>query len=657
MILSFLLIYLPQALSRPQGFSDEAFEISTNSAADISHILASPIPTIDQDGEWSSVTAAHPTGLPTAQSVSTDVASYSTSNLGGIGEAVAQDTSQPASPTHLDDHAIIEVLQSAATETPSVDSGSISQDINSITSATDNEFILASQQSAEPGFVPVYFAGGYFVAELTIGSEDLVFLKVDTSSFHFWVISSLLPELCRPALRTGAGCYTPGPDAEVVPNNARYTFTYPDGLMVTGTKVYSDAVSAADIFGAAKWEKQILALPEIVEPWDDESGIGGVLPLGFNAKQYWASRSSSSSTGAGNTTENVLAESPLDITNWHFFTTYFKPGRQMFIGFDYEPKELYAGSLMEVPVAGINGSWFVQPDGNWATVSVGGAAGTSNTTTAETITGSSTETAAGSESMMSGTGSDMSWSTTANGTSVEEVTATDSGSGSETTADAAASTGADITEPTATDTVETTDATSVELTVDTATASLETGITSIAANAQLAMQTSSGDIVKRDTTPQAGSEELPILLDTGSKETYISSTAVKSIYGALSGSCLTVNGGLYNCTYPCSFNYSSFAIKPKYDTTIGLPWGTTTIALDMTQFASEVYDECHPVTGEDTCSMTCRGLIQATKPGREYHVYGSVVFKSAFFKWDTSGNGTVGMAPYADRGGGSWYYA
>ncbi|KAK6500848.1 hypothetical protein TWF506_003609 [Arthrobotrys conoides] len=709
-LIALFLLSLPVALSRPQAYSDQAFDITTNAAADASHITAATIPSIDQDGTWETLTTSHYhpeiTGSapsttvpisdhPSAQSVVTDSA-ISSSAPGGAVETLSQQTAQPISPTHIDDHDINELL-AGASNTPSSlsDSGSgadspiantntgldisdsatesrdISQDINSVVESTENEFLAASQQTVEPGFIPAYYAGGYFVAEVTIGTSYLL-IKIDTSSFHFWVVSNLLPDLCRESAEAGSGCYKPdtAAGATAVPGNLGYTFRYKDGTQASGTQIYSDTVSGAGIFGSASWTKQIFAVPSQLQHWDGSSGISGILPLGFNSKSYWTSKASSSSTTSttsstsNNSTEQILDESPLDITNWHFFTTYFKPGTQMFVGFDYDPKDLYQGELVEVPVAPINGSWFVMPDSTWASVvAESGSAGASATTDAGAPAATATDSGPGS-GPGSGSGSgevssaDVSASPTNTATDSQVATATDSGiSTAVTTTDDSGSATATETSTAAT-TTETEESTITGITSSTETRTVESLSAENAPNTQLVASAGTNSIEKRrlrkrqdPTTPQ-----YPILLDTGSKETLIDTPSVKSIYNSLQGSCLTVNGGLHNCTFPCSFNYSNFAITPEYPTSIGLPWGQTTIPVDLSQFASEVYDGCHPESGADSCSSTCRGMIQAQKPGKEYYIYGALVFKSAFFKWDTSGNGTVGMAPYAGRGGQSWYY-
>ncbi|KAF3191408.1 hypothetical protein TWF225_001540 [Orbilia oligospora] len=704
----FIILSLPVVLSRPQAYSDEAFEISTNAAADVSHITAATIPPADQDGTWETLTTSHnhpettgsapPTTVPisehpSAQSVATD-ASVSSSTPGGAVETLSQQTAQPISPTHIDNHGINELLAGVSntlsslsnsgsgadssissggtntgldTSDSATESRDIAQDINSVVESTENEFLASSQQTVEPGFVPVYSAGGHFVAEVTIGSSYLL-IKVDTSSFHFWVISNLLPDVCREATKAGSGCYKSDPEATVIPGNVGYTFRYRDGTQASGTQIYSDTVSAAGIFGAAAWSKQVFALPSQLQHWDGSSGISGILPLGFNAKEYWTSKASSStsttSPTSNNSTEKILDESPLDITNWHFFTTYFKPGSQMFVGFDYDPKDLYEGNLVEVPVAAINGSWFVMPDSTWATVAVG--SGSASATAAATDAGSTPAATATDTGSGSGAGSSardsgsVSASPTDTETNSPAATATDSvNSTSITTTDAG-----DAGSATATDSGSTAATTTdQESTITETASSMETStVESLsvenAANTQLVATAGTDSIKKRSLQKRqdSASMQYPILLDTGSKETLIDTATVKSIYNSLQGSCLTVNGGLHNCTFPCSFNYSNFAITPEYPASIGLPWGQTTIPVDLSQFASEVYDGCHPESGADSCSSTCRGMIQAQKQGKEYYIYGTLVFKSAFFKWDTSGNGTIGMAPYAGRAGGSWYY-
>ncbi|KAK6528394.1 hypothetical protein TWF281_009635 [Arthrobotrys megalospora] len=689
-----LLLSLPGVLSRPQAYSDNAFAVSTNAGADSSHITAATIPSIDQDGTWETLTTSHdhvetggagpaPTAPisdhPSAHSMP-GPASVPTSGPGGAVETLSQQTIQPISPSHIDSHGLNELLagvsnslsalggtDSSSGSSSSSGSGAgtggtssdstnesrdIAQDINEIVEGTENEFLAASQQSVEPGFVPVYFAGGYFVAELTIGSSYLL-IKVDTSSFHFWVVSNLLPDMCREATKSGSGCYKPDASATSIPGDVGYTFRYKDGTQASGKQIYSDNVSAAGIFGAAAWTKQVLALPSQLQHWDASGGISGILPLGFNAKSYWSSKASSTTSTTGsssNSTEEILDESPLDITNWHFFTTYFKPGSQMFIGFDYEPKDLYEGTLTEIPVAPINGSWFVMPDSTWATVGLASASGSA------TAAATDARTTPEATPMDSATESEAATTESPDTESVdtESSTPTDGGdSGSTTPTDAAAAT---TDESSPTETMGPTDTTS-----PTDTGASESFSIDLPVNTQL-VATAGTDSIKRSIRSRlakrqdSASLQYPILLDTGSKETFIDSATVKSIYNSLQGSCLTVGGNLQNCTFPCSFNYSNFAITPEYPASIGLPWGLTTIPVDLTQFSSEIYDGCHPASGSDACSSTCRGLIQAQKPGKEYYVYGALVFKSAFFKWDTSGNGTIGMAPYAGRGGGSWYY-
>ncbi|KAK6360242.1 hypothetical protein TWF730_006392 [Orbilia blumenaviensis] len=700
-VIPLLLLSLPRALSLPQAYSDKAFEISTNSAADVSHITAGTIASADQNGPWQSLTTSHDhlettspapsitapiSDHPSAHSIPFESPQIFTSAPGGAIETLSQQTSQPISPTHIDSHAVSELLADAIgksqlssdstgsgadfSSTNGVDTSDtaneardIASDITKLAQDSENEFLSATPQSTEPGFVPVYFAGGYFVAEFTIGSSYLL-IKVDTSSFHFWVISNVLPDECKEATQAGSGCYKPDPTATPIAGSVGYTFRYRDGAQASGTEIYADNISAAGIFGAASWTKQVFALPSQLEEWDASSGMSGILPLGFNAKEYWMSKSSSSSTSTtmttssgSNSTEEILDESPLDITNWHFFTTYFKPGSQMFIGFDYEPKDLYEGSLTEVAVAPINGSWFVMPDSTWAGVAVeSGSSGSSGSGS-----GAESTTAAAATPTDSGSGGG-------------DASATSAEAGGETPASTAE--GGDMTvSVTSTDTTESVSVTATESGTTTTTAAEDSTITETASSTDTESLSVEGApntqlvgtnnirkhrrVKKRQdsTASSSSSSQYPILLDTGSKETLLDATTVKSIYDSLQGSCLTVAGSLHNCTFPCSFNYSNFAITPEYSSSIGLPWGSTTIPVDLTQFSSEVYDGCHPESGAETCSSTCRGLIQAQKPGKEYYIYGALVFKSAFFKWDTTGNGTVGMAPYKARGGSSWYYA
>ena len=95
----------------------------------------------------------------------------------------------------------------------------------------------------------------------------------------------------------------------------------------------------------------------------------------------------------------------------------------------------------------------------------------------------------------------------------------------------------------------------------------------------------------------------PILLDTGSKETLLDLDSVVKIYAAISGSCITTGGTLHNCTFPCVTDYATFTVKPEYPAAIGLPWGGATIPVDLTQFATEVYNVCKPKAGETKCEF------------------------------------------------------
>ncbi|KAK6535463.1 hypothetical protein TWF694_001920 [Orbilia ellipsospora] len=670
---------------RPQGFSTEAFDFTTN-PAHTTHLPNSPLPPEIQTGDWSSVAAAHPTGTsqviqdevdrPSGQSIIPTASASSAPPIGGASEPVTQNSYQPASPTHYDDHGLKELLQSAAsdsTSTPSSSTGGFT--------SNKNEFIIEStiieedDTVTEAGVIPVYHANSYFVAEVNIGSS-VVFLKLDTLSFHFWVVSPLLPEYCTVSLSTGAGCYDPGEGSEEVKVDGTYTFSYPGGVKASGKTVYADTITTEDFFGAAMWEKQIVALPDSLKNWNADAGITGVFPLGFNATQYYLVKAAEE--GGSNATSAVMTELPLNIADWHFFTTYFKPGTQMFIGFNYEGADLYQGSLVSVPVLGINGSWSVMPESTWGSVTVGNssnaAGGVSTMATESRATGTYTpiETSTPQESgaIASSASSESSSNITILAT---ETPIQSNASGSE--------------EPTTTAPEEPMATTGNKaplnsgsslwsgiLALESEVATVGNLIASAAPDTNIAIETTAADVVKikRDnnenvkrqsyldsasTSTASSTGQFPILLDTGSAETYISATDVKTIYDALSGSCLTVDGGLHNCTYPCVYNFSSLSIMPAYETTVALAWGSgTTINIDMTQFASEVYNTCHPPVGSNSCSSTCRGTIQAQAPGREYYVYGSVVFKSAFFKWDTLENATVGMAPYADGNGGPWYY-
>ncbi|EWC47597.1 hypothetical protein DRE_03217 [Drechslerella stenobrocha 248] len=556
-----ILYHFHKALSLPQAFSSDAFAISTDQSADASHIPAASIAPESQGGVWTSLTAA-----------------------GSSTPTTADVTATPTSPSPTTSGASIVGDGNDDDGTPTGDSA--------------NDFIAAPQETARAGFIPVYPAGGAFVAELNIG-DNLLYLRVDTGSFHFWVISNLMPDICTSAIRAGSGCYTQGTSATPLPTaTAGYTFRYRDGVKASGSSAVIENVGAAGIFGSVAWASQVVALPATVTPWDGNSGVSGVFPLGFSAQAYQEARAG----GSANLTE-IIDQSPLGLNNWHFFTTYFKPGAQMFLGFDYDPVELYRGPLAEVSIAAINGSWFVQPDESWSTAAQGSA-----TAAATTDAGSAMPTSTG-PAMATGADSDT----------LADTTATVS-----------------------------------------ATESVETTTTVQRSSSDAPMETT--EIMKRQHHPanvvkrQLGSERLPILLDTGSEDTYIDADTVKAIYTALSGSCLTIQGSLHNCTYPCTFDHANFAISPEYPATIQLPWGASAISIDTKQLVAEVYDECEPEKGKKSCSSTCRGSIQAQKSGAAHYVYGAVVYKSAFFKWDTSGNGTVGMAPYSDRGGEPWFY-
>ncbi|KAK6359350.1 hypothetical protein TWF696_000511 [Orbilia brochopaga] len=555
-------------------------------------------------------------------------------------EAASQDTTLE----NIDGHGVKEALDRGQNEAPEpVDVG--------------------HQQAPEPGFIPVYSAAGLFVAELIIG-EDILYLAVDTGSFHFWVISSLMPEACGQAIAAGGGCYTAGPSAKNFTSSQNYTFGYKDGTVVFGAAVVEEDIGSAGIFGAVSWSEQIVALPESAKPWPADSGISGVFPLGFNEKAYEAARAADAGyREVANGTES-LDELTLDITNWHFFTTYFKPGAQMFLGFDYDPTALYEGDLAEVPVSSINGSWFVQPDASWVAATqapiVGGAAPTpapppapappASTATpapapAPTQTVTSTINGAifvyyiytidGVVTTSTATESMTTTATDLSTTSVANITITAPFSNSTTTG--------------GTDTVPTTDMSTTPTDMTSMTDTTESAVSTATETATTTVGPQR--FVKRESVPQ-----MPILLDTGSEETHIDTDTVKAIYGALSGSCLTVEGRLHNCTYPCTFNYSTFTIEPEYPATIQLPWGAHPITVDTTQLVSEVYEDCHPENGANVCTSTCRGTIQEQKAGASYYVYGATVFKSSFFKWDTKDNGKVGAAPYTGGAGEAWYY-
>ncbi|KAF3211232.1 hypothetical protein TWF191_010810 [Orbilia oligospora] len=489
----FILLSLPVVLSRPQAYSDEAFEISTNAAADASHIIAATIPPADQDGTWETLTTSHyhpeTTGSapsttvpisehPSAQSVVTD-ASVSSSTPGGAVEILSQQIAQPISPTHIDNHGVNELLAGVSntlsslsnsgsgadssissggtntgldTSDSATESRDIAQDINSVVESTENEFLASSQQTVEPG--------------------------------------------------------------------------YRDGTQASGTQIYSDNVSAAGIFGAAAWSKQVFALPSQLQHWDGSSGISGILPLGFNAKEYWTSKASSStsttSPTSNNSTEKILDESPLDITNWHFFTTYFKPGSQMFVGFDYDPKDLYEGNLVEVPVAAINGSWFVMPDSTWATVAAG--SGSASATAAATDAGSTpaataTDTGSGSGSGAGSSAGDsrsVSTSPTDTETNSPAATATDSGNSTSIittdTGDAGSATATDSDSTTATTTDQ--ESTITETASSTETSSVESLSIENAANTQLVATAGTDSIKKRSLRKRQDSTSMqyPILL-------------------------------------------------------------------------------------------------------------------------------------------------
>ncbi|KAF3942460.1 hypothetical protein ABW19_dt0200397 [Dactylella cylindrospora] len=479
-----------------------------------------------------------------------------------------------------------------------------------VTETDEKEFIAEGEQSTEPGIVPAYMAGGYFVAELNIG-EQLLFLRIDTGSFHFWVLSNESPELCTSALQAGSGCYTANPTATPLPEASPYSFKYGDGTKAQGTQVVLDSVAAAAIFGSASWASQVVAMPATVTPWDGSSGVSGVLPLGLDMKAYL-----DSITEGANSTDDAVDELPLDITDWHFFTTYFKPGSQMFIGFNYDPVNLYTGSWIQVSVAAINGSWFVQPDSTWATPTH--ASGSASAAVTDTPASTASEL----------------WSSTLTTEVSESPAASDASSAEDTTATAGTAESSTVTE---TSTVSASDTLS-----QVALAALPTAGSTVNSDSE-------GITLKRDT-------ELPILLDTGSVETLLHADTVKSIYDSISGSCVTLDGALTNCTYPCTLNYTSLAVTPEYPATIELPWGSATITLDLSQFSTEIYRSCHADSGASDCEATCRGSIQPQDAGANHHVYGTIVYKSALFKWDTSDNGTVSMAPYASRGGESWFY-
>ncbi|KAJ6260151.1 hypothetical protein Dda_4374 [Drechslerella dactyloides] len=172
-----------------------------------------------------------------------------------------------------------------------------------------------------------------------------------------------------------------------------------------------------------------------------------------------------------------------------------------------------------------------------------------------------------------------------------------------------------------------------------------------------------------------------VILDLTSRITYLDFDTAEAIYKAFDGSCTRTptpmgfshpksTDPIYPyCTLPIlqTWNSTDRKIRWKLKTpaTFSLPWGPDGEIMILDQESMLDTLEGFPCANNDVpqCEQNVFGSIQpniftkhsnsldAPMTNAGFWVYGDVVFKNAYLKWDTANGGSVSMAKYASPPG------